>query len=331
MRVRRDDHADDRDDAQVGNAEDLAVAELVERVGQAGGVDLVAARPARVEAADDVQRAERDDEARHAAERDDRAVDDPAGEPDARAGEDHEGERHVRVVDVDRARRRRPRARGSSRSRGRRCASRSRASRRSRAARRWPRPRAAAAGSSRSGSGCCRSTCRRRRSASASTMPSSRKRTTSSAMWCARARGAPASAASMPLTPPPRSATPAAARMIETSSASLRGELAGDTALEEHDHAIGHAEHLGQLARDHEDRDALVGEIGEQAVHLGLGADVDAARRLVDDQQRRPAGEPLGQHDLLLVAARERPGRIAQAPVAQLQARRPLAREAPLG
>ena len=119
--------------------------------------------------------------------------------------------------------------------------------------------------------------------------------------------------------------------MIETSSASLRANSPDDPALEEHDHAIGHAEHLGQLARDHEDRDALVREIREQPVHLGLGADVDAARRLVDDQQRRLAGEPLGEHDLLLVAARERPGRVAQAPVAQLQPRRPLAREAALG
>ena len=44
-------------------------------------------------------------------------------------------------------------------------------------------------------------------------------------------------------------------------------------------------------------------QLVEQPVHLGLGADVDAAGRLVDDQQRRAAGQPLAEHDLLLVAA----------------------------
>ena len=39
---------------------------------------------------------------------------------------------------------------------------------------------------------------------------------------------------------------------------------------------------------------------------LDLGADVDAARRLVEDQDPRLGREPLGQDDLLLVAAGER-------------------------
>ena len=61
-------------------------------------------------------------------------------------------------------------------------------------------------------------------------------------------------------------------------------DVGGDAALAHDEHAVGHAEHLGQLGRDHEDRDALAGELGEQAVHLGLGAHVDAAGRLVDDE-----------------------------------------------
>ena len=44
----------------------------------------------------------------------------------------------------------------------------------------------------------------------------------------------------------------------------------------------------------------------DQRVHLGLGADVDAARRVVEQQHRRLRVEPLGEHDLLLVAARQR-------------------------
>ena len=40
-------------------------------------------------------------------------------------------------------------------------------------------------------------------------------------------------------------------------------------------------------------------------VDLELGADVDAARRLVEDEDRRLGHQPLGEHDLLLVAAGE--------------------------
>ena len=39
---------------------------------------------------------------------------------------------------------------------------------------------------------------------------------------------------------------------------------------------------------------------------LDLGPDVDAARGLVQDQDPRLRGEPLGEDDLLLVAARQR-------------------------
>ena len=46
-------------------------------------------------------------------------------------------------------------------------------------------------------------------------------------------------------------------------------------------------------------------QVEEQLVHLDLGADVDAARRLVDDQHLRPQRQPAGQHDLLLVSARQ--------------------------
>ena len=46
-----------------------------------------------------------------------------------------------------------------------------------------------------------------------------------------------------------------------------------------------------------------VGQRGHVAVDLGLGADVDAARRLVEDQHLRAHRQPLAQHDLLLVAA----------------------------
>ena len=40
-------------------------------------------------------------------------------------------------------------------------------------------------------------------------------------------------------------------------------------------------------------------------MNIGLGADVDAVCRLVEDQDPRLGREPFREHDLLLVAARE--------------------------
>ena len=45
-------------------------------------------------------------------------------------------------------------------------------------------------------------------------------------------------------------------------------------------------------------------------VDLVLRRDVDAARRLVEEEDRRAGHQPLGDHDLLLVAAREALGRL---------------------
>ena len=50
---------------------------------------------------------------------------------------------------------------------------------------------------------------------------------------------------------------------------------------------------------------ALGGERIDDRVDLVLGADVDAAGRLVEDQHVRVGEHPLGQHHLLLVAARQ--------------------------
>ena len=47
------------------------------------------------------------------------------------------------------------------------------------------------------------------------------------------------------------------------------------------------------------------GQLAHQAVYLGLGANVDAAGRLVQDDDLRPGQQPLGEHHLLLIAARE--------------------------
>ncbi len=81
--------------------------------------------------------------------------------------------------------------------------------------------------------------------------------------------------------------------------------LGGDPALAEDQDAVTHADQLGQFGRDQDDREALAREIGDQAVDLGLGLDVDALGRLVQDQNPGCRRQPLGEHDLLLVAAGE--------------------------
>ena len=55
------------------------------------------------------------------------------------------------------------------------------------------------------------------------------------------------------------------------------------------------------------------GQLGDDPVDLDLGADVDAARRLVEDQHPRLRRQPLGEHDLLLVAARQRADQLVDA------------------
>src|SRR5699024_9832406 len=57
---------------------------------------------------------------------------------------------------------------------------------------------------------------------------------------------------------------------------------------------------------DDDDSDSASRKLVDQGVDLGARADVDAAGRLVEQEDPAVAHEPTGQHDLLLVAARER-------------------------
>src|SRR5581483_7113413 len=72
-----------------------------------------------------------------------------------------------------------------------------------------------------------------------------------------------------------------------------------------HADAIAHADDFGQVARDQQHGEAVLREAADDLVDLALRADVDALRRLVEDQQPRPGREPPREGNLLLVAARE--------------------------
>ena len=100
---------------------------------------------------------------------------------------------------------------------------------------------------------------------------------------------------------------PAMTRSRTVASSSLVGGGLVDQAALAHDqHPVGQAEHLGDLAGDQQHADAAGGEVVDDLVELGPGADVHAAGGLVEQQQLGAAEQPAADDDLLLVAAGQR-------------------------
>ena len=71
---------------------------------------------------------------------------------------------------------------------------------------------------------------------------------------------------------------------------------------------------LGQFRRDQHDRQALFGELLDQAVNVRLGPDIDPAGWLVQKQNFGNSLEPLSDDQLLLVTAAERARDLLRAP-----------------
>ena len=86
------------------------------------------------------------------------------------------------------------------------------------------------------------------------------------------------------------------------------GDFAGDSAFVHDDDAVAHAEDFRQFGADHEHGLALFGELVDQLINFVLGPDVDASGGFVEDDHLGVALEPLGENDLLLVAAGKRAG-----------------------
>ena len=86
----------------------------------------------------------------------------------------------------------------------------------------------------------------------------------------------------------------------------VRMRQIGDRApVAQHEDAVGALDDLLEFGGDHQHAEALVGEFADERLDLRLGADVDAARRLVEDQQLRVGAQPAREQHLLLVAAGE--------------------------
>src|ERR1043165_5134845 len=86
----------------------------------------------------------------------------------------------------------------------------------------------------------------------------------------------------------------------------LRIEGRDDLPLEHDRDAIGERADLIELARDEEDRAAAGALLEEALVDVFGRGDVEAAGGLADDDELRLLGDLATEHDLLLVAARER-------------------------
>ena len=103
--------------------------------------------------------------------------------------------------------------------------------------------------------------------------------------------------------------------MLSALAISARSVMLGadkfalDGAVIKHEHAVAAADQLVIVGRVEQDRRAVVGELAQQLIELLLGADIDAARRVVEQDDARLAHQPFGDHHLLLVAARQRADR----------------------
>ena len=82
-------------------------------------------------------------------------------------------------------------------------------------------------------------------------------------------------------------------------------DLAGEPAPVEDEDAVAEADQLRQFGRAEEHDAAVRRHLADQAVDLALGADVDAAGRIVEQEDLGPDLQPLADDDLLLVAAGE--------------------------
>ena len=81
------------------------------------------------------------------------------------------------------------------------------------------------------------------------------------------------------------------------------GEVGDGDAVAQHEYAVRALDDLLQFRGDHQHAEPEIGEFADEFLDLRLGADIDAARRLVEDEQLRVGAEPAREQNLLLIAA----------------------------
>ena len=85
----------------------------------------------------------------------------------------------------------------------------------------------------------------------------------------------------------------------------LTAELAVDAALEHRNRAIGQLDNLLDVGGDHQHGNARILELTDDVIHIASCRRIDAAGRLVEDDDLRAGGQAARDDDLLLVAAGE--------------------------
>ena len=89
--------------------------------------------------------------------------------------------------------------------------------------------------------------------------------------------------------------------LLGVEPAAIEGIERGTVA--EHDHPRGEPEEFLDLGRQVDHRSPFLGETRQVLVEFGLGADVDAARRVIENDDVRAHGETATDQHFLLVAA----------------------------
>src|SRR5918999_513427 len=106
----------------------------------------------------------------------------------------------------------------------------------------------------------------------------------------------------------PALATAAAGRSGDASSGAPAGDESGEfrdraaaidlgdvVSVPQYGDAVADAGNLIEFGRDEQHAHAVGGQIADQLLNLGLGADVDAASGFVEDEQRGLGHQPAGQ------------------------------------
>ena len=78
-----------------------------------------------------------------------------------------------------------------------------------------------------------------------------------------------------------------AASMIASWSNVFALELPGHTPVAQDVDAVADGDQFGHLARHQQERRAFASQLADQLIDLSLGSDVDAARRLIEQEERR--------------------------------------------
>ena len=93
----------------------------------------------------------------------------------------------------------------------------------------------------------------------------------------------------------------------------IAGKL-GDRLSFVHDHdPVAQTHNLREFRGNHNHAHSVIAELPQHTVDLILGAHVNTAGGLIQNNDFRVHGEELGYHDLLLIAAGQIPHRLADA------------------